>query len=73
METLGLLMNDSKNGTGRVARLELGGKWMCKEITFRVLFVLFQSIIKDKLKIWGWGRRGVSVRHGGVKRMVVMG
>ena len=47
METLGLLMNDRKNSTGRVARLELGGKWMCKEIAFRVLFVLFQSIIKD--------------------------
>ena len=41
-----LLMNDSKNGGGRVARLKLGGKRMRKEIAFCVLFVHLKGIIK---------------------------
>ena len=46
IEFLYLLMNDSKNGGGRVARLKLGGKRMRKEIAFCVLFVHLKGIIK---------------------------
>jgi hypothetical protein len=47
MESLDLLMNNGENGAGRVARLELSSKRMCKKITFCAFFVLLQGIIKN--------------------------
>jgi hypothetical protein len=66
-------MNDGENGAGRLAGLELGGKWMCKEIAFCTLFVRLQGITKNLLEIWGrvGGGHGVWVTHGGVKRTMV--
>jgi hypothetical protein len=40
-------MNDGENGAGRSASLQLGGKGMCNEIPFCVLFVRLQGIIED--------------------------
>ena len=61
-------MKDGENGTGRIARLELGGEWMCKEVVLRTLLVIVQCVIDDELEVRGRGRgRGdgrVSVRHG---------
>ena len=47
MDTLDLLMNEGENGAGRVAVLELGDKWMRKEIILCALFVGVQGIVKD--------------------------
>jgi hypothetical protein len=47
MESLYLLMDDGKNGGGRLASLKLGGKWMRKEIAFCMLFVRLQGIAKN--------------------------
>jgi hypothetical protein len=47
MELLELLVNDSLNGTVRVAVLELGDKWMCKKIVFCASFVDLQGIIEN--------------------------
>jgi hypothetical protein len=44
---LNLLLEHGENGTGRVARLELGGKWMCYEIILGALLVCFQGIIES--------------------------
>jgi hypothetical protein len=63
MDSLDLLMNDSENVGGRVASLELEGKWMCEKIGLCAFFVLFQGIIQNQLEIGGWDGGGVSVRH----------
>jgi hypothetical protein len=47
MESLDLLMNDGENGAWRVARLELGCKWMCEKIGLCAVFILLQGIIED--------------------------
>jgi len=47
MDTLDLVMNEGKNGGGRVAVLELGNKWMLKEIILCALFVGVQGIVED--------------------------
>jgi hypothetical protein len=47
MKSLELLMNDGENGAGRIARLELGRKWMCKKIVLGAFFVPLQGIIED--------------------------
>jgi hypothetical protein len=47
IESLYLLMNDAKNGGGRLASLKLCGKRMRKEIAFCILFVHLKGIIKD--------------------------
>jgi hypothetical protein len=39
MESLELLMNEGKNGAGRVASLKLGDKWVCKKIALRPFFI----------------------------------
>ena len=57
-------MKDGENGTGRIARLELGGEWMCKEVVLRTLLVIVQCVIDDELEIRGRGDGRVSVRHG---------
>jgi hypothetical protein len=44
-------LKDSENGVGRVAGLELGGKWMGKKITLGAFFIRFQGIIDDELEI----------------------
>ena len=40
-------MNDSENGAGRVAVLELDKKWMGKEIVFGTFFVSIQGIVEN--------------------------
>ncbi len=47
MDTLDLVMNEGENGGGRVAVLELGDKWMGKEIILCALFVGVQGIVED--------------------------
>ena len=39
-------MNDSENGVGRFAVLELDEKWMSKDIVLGTLFVGLQGIIE---------------------------
>lgn len=53
MKLLDLLMNDSKNGAGRLAVLELGDKRMGKKIALCAFFVGLQGIIDYKLEIGG--------------------
>jgi hypothetical protein len=47
VEFLDLLMNDSENGAGRPAVLELGDKWMSKKIVLCASFVGLQGIIEN--------------------------
>jgi hypothetical protein len=47
MKSLELLMNEGKNGGGRVASLKLGDKWVCKKIALRPFFVCLQGIIEN--------------------------
>ncbi len=47
MDTVDLVMNEGENGGGRVAVLELGDKWMGKEIILCALFVGVQGIVED--------------------------
>jgi hypothetical protein len=42
---LNLLLKDSKNGSGRLAGLELRGEWMCTKILLCMLFVGVQGVI----------------------------
>lgn len=46
-----LLLKDGKNGSRRVASLELGGEWVRTEILPRAFFVCIQGIIDNELKI----------------------
>jgi hypothetical protein len=62
-------VKDGENGTGRIARLELGGEWMCKEVVLRTFLVFVQCVVDDKLEVGGRdgrqdGHGRVSVRHG---------
>lgn len=36
---LRLALKDGQNGSERVAVVQLGSKWMCEEVLFRMLFV----------------------------------
>jgi hypothetical protein len=47
LESLDLLMNEGENGAGRVAVLELGGKWMCKKVALCAFSVGLQGIIEN--------------------------
>jgi hypothetical protein len=47
VESMDLLMKDGENGAGRVASLQLGGKWVREEIVFCYVSVCLQGIIKD--------------------------
>jgi hypothetical protein len=47
MESSDLLMNEGKNGVRRVTVLELGGKWMRKEIALCAPFVGLQGSVKN--------------------------
>ena len=58
-------MKDGENGARRVARLELGSEWMCKEIFICASFVCFQGIIENQLEVRERGECRVSVRHSG--------
>ena len=46
-----MLLKDGKDGTGRIARLELGSERMCKQIALGVFLVFVQGIIDDKLEV----------------------
>jgi hypothetical protein len=46
-----------------LAGLELDCEWMGKEIVLCALFVDFQGIVKNELKIGRRGTSRVSVRH----------
>jgi hypothetical protein len=59
-----LLLKDRKNGTGRIARLELGGEGMCEEVGFCTLLVIVQCVIDDELEVRGRGDGRVGMRHG---------
>lgn len=48
-----------------VARLELGSKWMCKEIFLYAPVACFQGIIENQLEVREGGEWRVSVRHSG--------
>jgi hypothetical protein len=52
-EVLRLLLEYGKNCTGRVACLELGGKWVCNKITLGAFLVFFEGIIEDQLEVSG--------------------
>ena len=55
IELLNLLLEHGENGGRRVACLELGGEWMCYEITLGAPFVYFQCIMEHELKVRGGG------------------
>jgi hypothetical protein len=40
-------MEDGEDGAGRIARLELGGERMYKEVVLRAILVFVQGIIED--------------------------
>jgi hypothetical protein len=42
-----LLLKDGEDGTGRIARLELGGEGMGKEVVLCTLLVIVQCVIDD--------------------------
>jgi hypothetical protein len=58
-----LLLKDDKNGIGRIARLELRGERMCKQVVIRALLVFVQGVVEDELKVRGRGGSGLSARH----------
>ena len=39
IELLHLILKDGQNGSGRVAAVQLGGKWMCEEVLFSLFLV----------------------------------
>ena len=47
LESLDLLVNEGKNGAGRGTVLELGDKWMGKDIVLGASFVGLQGIVKN--------------------------
>jgi hypothetical protein len=53
LESLDLLINEGENGVGRVAVLELDGKWMLKEIVLGTFFVCLQGSVENWLEIGG--------------------
>ena len=57
-----------------MAGLELGDEWMGKKIAFCLLFVGFQGIVENKLKVGGLRASRVSKRHksGGNSRLFVL-
>ena len=48
-----LLLKHSKNASGRIAGLELGGEWVGKKVLFGASFVCFQGIIENGLEVGG--------------------
>jgi hypothetical protein len=69
IQPLELLLKNSKNGTGRVAKLELGDEGVCEKVFLGAFPVCVQSIDDDELEVGGivGGRRSgrMSVRHEG--------
>jgi hypothetical protein len=63
IELLDLLLKDGENGTGGIARLELGGEGMCKEVVLCTLLVIVQCVIDDQLEVRGRGGSREGVRH----------
>ena len=53
MELLYLLLKHDENRAGRLAGLELDCEWMGKKVFLCLLFVCFQGIIENKLKVGG--------------------
>jgi len=47
-----LLLKHDENGAGRLAGLELGCKWMGEKVVLGLLFVGFQGIIENEMKVW---------------------
>jgi hypothetical protein len=58
-----LTLKDCKNIAGRIARLELDGEGMCKEVVLGTYLIFVQGIIDNQLEVRG--RRGsrLSVGH----------
>jgi hypothetical protein len=44
-------MKDGENRSGRIARLELGGEGMCKQVVLRPFLVFVQGIVDDELEV----------------------
>jgi predicted metalloprotease len=63
-----LLLKYIKNGTGGIAKLELGGERMCKEVVLRPFLVFVQGTIDDQLEGRGRGGGSLSVRHEGERQ-----
>jgi hypothetical protein len=64
-ELVDLLLKHSKNASGGIAGLELGGEWVGKKVLFGASFICFQGIIENWLKAGGGGCSRVTVRHSG--------
>lgn len=45
-----LILKHSKDSASGVARLQLGGKWMCNEVFLGLAFVRFQGSIENSLE-----------------------
>jgi hypothetical protein len=50
--------------------LELGCEWMGKKVVLCLLFVGFQGVIENELKVWGERCDRLSVRHTSRKEFV---
>jgi hypothetical protein len=48
-----LLLKGGKNGARGIAKLELGGEQMYKEVVLRPFLVFVQGIIDDQLEVRG--------------------
>jgi hypothetical protein len=53
IELLDLLLKNSKNAAGRVAGLELGGKWVGDKVLLGASLICFQGVIENQLEIGG--------------------
>jgi len=56
-------MKYGKNGPRRLADLEIRCEWMEEDVVVCLLFVGFQGIVENKLKVRGRTASLVSVRH----------
>ena len=44
-------MKDGENRSRRIARLELGGEWMCEQVVLSPFLVFVQGIVDDQLEV----------------------
>jgi hypothetical protein len=63
IKVLYLSSKNGENGTGRVTGLQLDGKGVRGNVFLCLLFVLFQSSGKDRLKVRGRSGSGRNLGH----------
>ena len=51
IEILYLILKDGQNGSRSVAAVQLGGKWMCEEVLFRMFLVRLEGNLEYGSKI----------------------